>query len=167
MPTNAINFLLSAVVSADNFIADEKGQISFASQADSHLLKDLMRGDECDCFIVGRKTFTEMHGNIPKPYIILSHQSSNYKDKENKIYTNTNNFMNILKEYNLNKPLILGGATIYSYFLQRDFIIESRITVEENITLLRGIPWPQVSLGEIIERKKIANHTTSLRYKKG
>ena len=165
MHANDIIFLISVVVSADNFIADNQGKISFASIEDKLLLKQLMKGDECDCFIIGRKTYQEMPGKITKPYIILSHSYEKYKSSPQKIYTNTNNLYNVLDNNNLQKPLILGGAAIYEYFLKQNINIETRITKEENIMLHKGIPLPNIHLGKMIHTKKLSDTTTLLIYK--
>lgn len=164
-----MKFILSAVVSSDGFIADHHGNVNFASKEDKALLKNLMVANTSDCFIMGRKTYQKVQGKIKKPYIILSHNHRNYKNSDNRIFTDFLHLIPTLNSLSLKQPIVLGGAEIYSQFFQSAFNLEVRLTVERNVTLGQGIKFYNLEKylddKNLIKEQILSDNTTLLTYK--
>lgn len=128
---------LFAAVSADGFIADETGNGNFSSPEDKAHLRSFLNSDACDCFICGRKTAEEFQDRLTlKPLLILTRRKT--ENSANKIYFSTiEDLNNILQEKSLSRPVLLGGAETYSFFLERTFV-DIVVLTTENIRFNGG-----------------------------
>lgn len=121
---------LFAAVTADGFIADEKGNGDFSSPEDKAHLRSFLNGGSCDCFICGRKTADEFQDRLTaKPLLILTRRKK--ENAAGRFYFSTPNELNrLLREKNLSRPVVLGGAETYSFFLENGYVDRIVLTTE-------------------------------------
>lgn len=128
---------LLAATSIDGFIADDMGNGNFSSPEDKARLRFFLRGNECDCFICGRKTAEEFQDKLTfKPLLIFTHTPQ--QQQENKLYfTDAEDLKRLLSVKGLNAPALLGGAETYAYFLENR-LVDRVILTTEKIRFYRG-----------------------------
>ena len=136
---NDIKITLLAVISKDGFITDENGDGNFSSIEDKTEFRSYLRSDKCDCFICGRKTGEEFKERLNyKPLFILTRKPLP-QQKNIHYIKNLNELFTTLKEKNLSKPALLGGAEAYNLFIENNLVNKAIITQENNIISQKGI----------------------------
>ena len=137
-----MRYKLIAVVSQDGFIARYSGDNpeSWTSKEEKIFFKSDMQ--DCEWSAMGRKTH-ELSYNKNKKRIIFSRDLSNFRFvNNNHVYFNPNQttFDEIIKKILPATTIcILGGTTVYDYFMNNKLLDELIITIEP-ITFRRGLP---------------------------
>ncbi|MHA1539721.1 MAG: dihydrofolate reductase family protein [Alphaproteobacteria bacterium] len=163
-----------AVTSLDGYLAkDTDDLIKWSSAEDKAQLYDFV-AQQSDVFIVGRKTYEiigekgEFKGH---PALVLTRSVDGVqKSAENKWLINPAvvSIADFLEENGFRKPVVLGGASVYTYCLESGLIDEIRLTVEpivfgKGIALFTPLTKDQKLL--LIEKKQLnAAGTILLRY---
>ena len=167
--------ILIAVVSQDGYIARYPGDLPFkwtSKEEQSNFKKDMQK---CTWSVMGRTTH-ELFFDINKKRIIFTKSIKKYKKvNKNHIYFNPlkTSFHIIPK---LIKPVsticILGGTSIYDYFLKNKLIHELIITVEpikfgkglELFTKVKWIDFPINFINKGFKEKNFAINRKGTKY---
>lgn len=156
-----INFILSVAFSTDYFIADQCGNGDFSSTEDKEQFRSFLRSDECDCFVCGRKTAEEFKSRLTyKPLFIFTHQKKENRDNYTYVYSLQELFQ-CMQRQKLYNCALLGGASIYEYFLKKKTVSSIRLT-QEDIIFEKGTFLNLEKYLEdfkLTEVKKIGSHT--------
>lgn len=125
-------------VSENGLIADENGNGDFSSAEDKHQLRAFLHGDECDCFVCGRKTADEFKKRLDyKPLFILTRHPK--QDESNITYVSTlSDLFFKMQNMGLFKAALLGGAETYHAFLKEN-VVDKIILTRENTYFQNGL----------------------------
>lgn len=146
------HFTLIAAISADGFIAarnhhnPEYSQGDFSSLEDRTQMRRVIK-EESDCCVIGRVTY-EIYGARLAPYkcIVLSRNSeiSLFSDNHQQLAmgSDPSELLRFVGPFSSgdskSRVLILGGAEIYTWFLEAKLVDRALITVEQGVELKEG-----------------------------
>jgi len=129
-----IKFILLVAVSLDGYIANgEKEGSEWTSPEDKKFFfKEL---DKCDVAIMGRKTFDAIKRPLtPRNRVVFTHQKTFRHSAE---YENVLAFagsvsalLSFLKKQSWKRVAIVGGTSIYDWFLKQNLVDEVYLTIE-------------------------------------
>ena len=130
--------ILLVATSKDGFIADQYGNGDFSSIEDKQQFRAFLHSNQCDCFVCGRKTAEEFKERLTyKPLFILS--SKEGVNENNCVFIkNLADLYKEMKQRNLSRCALLGGAKTYHYFLANNAVQEIHQT-EENLFFKKGV----------------------------
>ena len=159
---------LLAATSIDGFIADDMGNGNFSSPEDKARLRFFLRGNECDCFICGRKTAEEFQDRLTyKPLLVLS-RTSRLSEGNKMFFTGLDDLERLLHQTGLSSPALLGGAETYALFLENKRV-DRVILTTEHVRFYRGksLDFQRFVSGfELTGTKQLSEHTTVSDYKR-
>jgi dihydrofolate reductase len=126
------NIVAIAAVTIDGKIARDSGHFpDWTSPEDKTYFQSML--DKSDVLVLGNSTYKTAEGPLSKRNCIIFTRSIQDTDRRgaNLLFYNsagTTSIESILEPYSF--VAVLGGAHIYSYFLERDLIDELYLTVE-------------------------------------
>lgn len=125
-------YQLIAAVTIDGKIARrEKPGTSWTSPEDKAFLHKML--DACDCLVVGHTTYqTAMNKLTQRNCIVFTRSTSGGKQRERCQYLNPQlvNLEAFIRSRGYRTVGILGGVSVFNFFLQRDLIDDLYLTIE-------------------------------------
>ena len=115
-----MNFKLIVAVDKNNGIG-KNNKIPWYFSEDLKYFAKMTKGSGNNAIIMGRKTY-ESIGNYPltkRTNIIISYSYKNISSSKHKFVTSPEEAINFCTTQNFDEVWIIGGATIYDYFLRR------------------------------------------------
>ncbi len=127
-----MKIVLVAVMSANGKIARiDKSSIDWNSSEDMEWFKDITK--TIGAVVVGRKTFETFKTPLKKRLnIVMTENPSDYKKKENVIYTSDppEKIVRIVNDMNYSSLAVIGGQHIFEMFLKSKLVNEMYLTYE-------------------------------------
>lgn len=124
-------FNLLAAISTDGKIArDEKHGSMWTSKEDKNFLHAFL--DKCDAIVIGRKTYDIAKNALRKRTCVIFSRKLKTSRIKNHFFIDPEktSLAKFLENKKYNKIAVLGGTSIYDYFLQRNEIANLHLTIE-------------------------------------
>lgn len=133
-------FNLLAAVSADGKIArDEKHGSMWTSKEDKKFLHAFL--DKCDAIVIGRKTYAIAKDALQKRACVVFSRKHKVTRIKNHHFINPEkvSLSVFLANKKYERIAVLGGTSVYDYFLKRRKVADLHLTVEP-LLIGKGLP---------------------------
>ena len=131
-PRRGVRFILLAAMSLDGRItAGKKEGSEWTSKADKKFFFDEL--DKCDAVIMGRKTFEAIKRPLTfRNRVVFTHSSVIPAKAGIQICFNgsARQLLHLLKKQYWTRIAVVGGTSIYDWFLKRNLVDEIYLTLE-------------------------------------
>lgn len=160
-----MNFKLIVAVDKNNGIG-KNNKIPWYFSEDLKYFAKITKGTGNNAIIMGRKTY-ESIGNYPLPKrtnIIISSSYKNIPSSKHKFVTSPEEAINFCTTQKFDEVWIIGGATIYDYFLTKTNLIDEIYLTYIDQNYLCDTFFPEEKIKEYSQKfmQKIKKEDTNL-----